>query len=102
MPVVIARVHPKPGHLQEVLEIYAEAVPLVHQEPGCELFALHTDQTSIFVVERWTTDEDLKVHSATENFARTRARVQGLLGAPADVWVLDAVPAGDPLKGVLP
>lgn len=101
MPVVIARVHPKPGRLQEVLEVYAQAVPEVHQEPGCELFALHTDQTSIFIVERWTTDEDLAVHSAAPAFARTRARVEGLLGAPADVWVLDSLPVGDPLRGII-
>ena len=51
--IVVARVYPKPGRLQEVIGVYAPIVGLVHQEPGCELFALHTDGETVFVVERW-------------------------------------------------
>src|SRR5260370_711659 len=51
--IVIARVYPKPGHLQEVTDVYAGIAPLVYQEQGCELFALHTDGETVVVVEKW-------------------------------------------------
>ena len=47
--IVVARVYPKPGRLQEVIGVYADIVGLVYQEPGCELFALHTDGETVFV-----------------------------------------------------
>ena len=34
--IVVARVYPKPGRLQEVIDVYASIAPLVHQEPGGE------------------------------------------------------------------
>jgi hypothetical protein len=34
---VLARVYPKPGRLQEVIDVYASIVPLVHQEPAAKL-----------------------------------------------------------------
>jgi hypothetical protein len=33
---VVARVYPKPGRRQEVIDVYASIAPLVHQEPGGE------------------------------------------------------------------
>ncbi|HXO50770.1 MAG TPA: antibiotic biosynthesis monooxygenase, partial [Mycobacterium sp.] len=45
--IVVARVFPKPGRLQEVIDVYAGIVPLVYREPGCELFALHTDGETV-------------------------------------------------------
>ena len=35
--IVVARVYPKPGRLQEVIDVYASIVPLVHQEPAAKL-----------------------------------------------------------------
>ena len=67
--IVIARVYPKPGLLQEVIDVYAGIAPLVYQEQGCELFALHTDGETVFVVEKWSTAAGLKV---TPKVRRTR------------------------------
>ena len=61
--IVVAGVYPKPGRLQEVIDVYAGIVPLVHQEPGCELFALHTDGETVFLVEKWATPADLQAHA---------------------------------------
>jgi|HubBroStandDraft_6_1064221.scaffolds.fasta_scaffold1377047_1 hypothetical protein len=35
--IVIARLYPKPGHLQEVIDVYAGIAPLVYQGQGCDL-----------------------------------------------------------------
>ena len=43
MPTVVAVFSPKPGRTQEVLDAFAVTSPLVHLEPGCELYAAHTD-----------------------------------------------------------
>jgi quinol monooxygenase YgiN len=101
MPVVVAIQTPKPGRLQEVLDAFAVVSPLVHQEPGCELYAAHTDGRVCVMVERWTTQADLDAHAAGEPLARLIALWGDALEKPYDVWVLENVPLGDALKGTV-
>ena len=45
MPVVVvATITPKPEYRDEVIAAMKKAVPLVHAEDGCELYALHADK----------------------------------------------------------
>jgi quinol monooxygenase YgiN len=99
--IVVARVYPKPGRLQEVIDVYAPIVPLVHREPGCELFTLHTDGETVFVVEKWATPADLQGHAAGRAYAQIRAGISDLVDHAADVWVLDPLPFGDVAKGTI-
>ena len=102
--IVVACVCPKPGRLQEVIDIYAGIVPLVHQEPGCELFALHTDGETVFLVEKWATPADLQAHAAGPAYAQIaeiRTGVSDLVDHAADVWVLDSLPFGEAAKGTI-
>ena len=102
--IVVARVYPKPGRLQEVIDVYAGIVPLVHQEPGCELFALHTDGETVFLVEKWATPADLQAHAAGPAYAQIeeiRTGVSDLVDHAADVWVLDNLPFGEAAKGTI-
>ena len=99
--IVVARVYPKSRRLQEVINVYAGIVPLVHQEPGCELFALHTDGETVFVVEKWATPADLHAHAAGSAYAQIRAGISELVDHPADVWVLDTLPFGGAAKGTI-
>jgi quinol monooxygenase YgiN len=99
--IVVARVYPKPGLLQRVIDVYAPIVPLVHQEPGCELFALHTDGETVFVVEKWATPADLQGHAAGPAYARIRPGITDLVDHAADVWVLDNLPFGEAAKGTI-
>jgi quinol monooxygenase YgiN len=99
--IVVARVYPKPGRLQEVIDVYAPIVPLVHEEPGCELFALHTDGETVFVVEKWATPADLRGHAAGRAYAQIRAGISDLVDHAAEVWVLDPVPFGEAAKGTI-
>jgi quinol monooxygenase YgiN len=99
--IVVARVYPKPGRLQEVIDVYAPIVPLVHHEPGCELFALHTDGETVFVVEKWATPPDLQGHAAGAAYAQIRAGISDLADHAPDVWVLDALPFGGAVKGTI-
>ncbi|WP_217554685.1 putative quinol monooxygenase [Streptomyces sp. GbtcB6] len=101
MPIVIARVRPLPGHVEDVLDAYAETVPLIHQEQGCELFAVHTDGESVFIVERWTRPEDLKAHATSPVMARIRELLADAVAAPADIWQVDNVALGETAKGTI-
>ena len=99
--IVVARVYPKPGRLQEVIDVYAGIVPLVYQESGCELFALHTDGETVFVVEKWATSTDLQGHADGAAYAQIRAGISELVDHAADVWVLDTLPFGGAEKGTI-
>jgi quinol monooxygenase YgiN len=98
--IVIARVYPKPGLLQEVIDVYAGIAPLVYQEQGCELFALHTDGETVFVVEKWSTAAGLKGHAEGSAYAQIRAGISDLAAHVADVRVLDNLPSGE-AKGTI-
>ena len=99
--IVIARVYPKPGRLQEVIGVYASVVSLVYQESGCELFALHTDGETVFLVEKWVTSADLQGHAAGPGYAQIRAGISDLVDHAADVWILDPLPFGGTAKGTI-
>jgi quinol monooxygenase YgiN len=99
--IVVARVFPKPARLQQVIDVYAGIVPLVHQEPGCELFALHTDGETVFVVEKWAAAADLQGHAAGPAYAQIRAGIGDLVDRVPDVWVLDPVPFDGAAKGTI-
>ena len=99
--IVVARVYPKPGRVREVIDVYARIVPLVYQEPGCELFALHTDGETVFVVEKWATPADLQGHADGAAYAQIRAGISDLVEHAADVWVLDPLPFDEAAKGTI-
>ena len=98
--IVAARVYPKPGRLQDVIDVYAGFVPLVHKEPGCELFALHTDGETVFLVEKWATPADLQGH-ADGLYPQIRAGVSDLVDRAPDVWIGDGLPFGEAAKGTI-
>ena len=99
--VVTATVHPAEGRLEEVLGIFARHVGAVHQEPGCELYALHVQGDALVVVEKWADAELLRRHSEGAVLVQLNQELAGLLAAPAEVLVLAPHPAGDPAKGAL-
>lgn len=99
--VVVATITPKPDQVDAVREAILTAVPQVHDEPGCELYALHEGDGSFVMVERWASVEDLKVHGRAEALTTLGGAIADKLAAPLDVRRLTPVPAGDPGKGAL-
>lgn len=103
MPVtVVALLTAKQGLASRVIDSFREVSPLVHQEPGCELYAAHTDGNVVIMVERWTSRADLDAHAAGAPLARLNELNADLLVRPYDVWFLDPIPLGDPAKGIIP
>jgi len=53
------------------------------------------------MVEKWASADALRAHSRAAALAAQAPRLDGNLSGPAEVVVLQAVPAGDPAKGQL-
>ena len=84
--VVVATLTPKPDQLDAVREAILAAVPKVHAEPGCELYALHEGKGQFVLVERWGSPEALKVHGPAEPLTTlVSARRQAGRGRPTSV-----------------
>ena len=99
--VVVATVIPRPEHREEVIAAYTETIPKVHAEDGCELYALHQTEDRLMMIEKWASREALAAHSQGAALAAMRSQLTGKVAGPAEVIVLEAVPAGDPGKGQL-
>ena len=99
--VVVATIIPLPEHRDEVIATITETVAKVHKEDGCELYALHQADDRLMMVEKWASPEALRAHSKGAALAAQAPRLAGKLAGPAEVIVLQAVPAGDPPKGQL-
>jgi quinol monooxygenase YgiN len=99
--VVVAVITPKPGEEDAVRNAILGCIPKVHEEPGCELYALHEGKGEFVMVERWESPEALKVHSGAEALTRLGAALAGKVQGPPAVRTLRAVPAGDPEKGTV-
>ena len=102
MPVVVvASFTAKPESVDSVREACKKAVEAVHQEPGCELYALHeTDRTFVFV-EQWADEDALKTHSTAPAIGALFGQVGEHLDGAPDIKMLQPVSAGDADKGQL-
>lgn len=100
--VVVATIIPKPEHRFDVLTAFKNAVEQVHDEDGCELYALHQNDDRLVMIERWSSPEALRVHGTESPALKTlNAEIKGKLEGPLEVIRLEAVPAGDNTKGQL-
>ena len=99
--VVVAILTPKAGRVQEVLDAYAVVSPLVHAEAGCELYAVHTDDQLVILVERWTTQDDLDRHANGDPLRRLGSLIDDALERPYDAFFLRNLPFGEPVLGTI-
>jgi quinol monooxygenase YgiN len=102
MPVVVvATFTVKPESVDTVRDILTRAVKDVHDEPGCQLYALHESGDTFVFVEQWADADALKAHS-TAPAVTSMFKVAGEhLAAAPDIKTLTPIPAGDPDKGQL-
>jgi quinol monooxygenase YgiN len=103
MSVVVTAVFtPVPGRREDLRTAIEGALPDVHTEDGCLLYALHdAADGTLVLLEKWETKELLDAHSVGEPVKRLRAAIDGLVEGPAAVVTMAPLPAGDPVKGRL-
>ena len=101
---VVAVLTAKPGLGSAVIESFREISPLVHREPGCELYAAHLEQNgdTVVMVERWSTRAELDAHAAGRPLELLNELNAHLLERDYDAWFLDDIPLGDPRKATIP
>ena len=102
MPVVVvASFTAKPESVDAVRTACQEAIAVVHDEPGCQLYSLHqTDNTFVFI-EQWADADALQAHTAAPAFAALFAAIGEHLDGAPDIKMLEPLPAGSPAKGQL-
>lgn len=102
MPIVIvATIVPVTEHRDAVLAAVATAAEQVHDEPGCELYALHEAADRLVLVEKWASPEALAAHRDGAALAALGSALRGKVTGAPDVVLLQAVPAGHAVKGQL-
>ena len=100
--VVVAVAVPAEGRTDVVKQALLTAVAEVHEEAGCETYALHErEDGALVMIERWTSVDALDEHGHGEALRRLGAALEGNLAGPIDVARMRALPAGDPVKGAL-
>jgi quinol monooxygenase YgiN len=102
MPVVVvATMTAKPESVDTVRDACKQAIEAVHQEPGCELYALHESNGTFVFVEQWADEQALQRHSTAPAVATLFGTVGEHLDGAPDIKMLSPVVAGDPSKGAL-
>lgn len=93
--VVIATLHAAPGRQREVIDALRTGLDDVHDEPGCELYALHAGAgDTVVIIEKWASAEVLAAHAVGRPVAANDARLEGLLAAETSVVRLASIPHG--------
>ncbi|CAN5591262.1 putative quinol monooxygenase [soil metagenome] len=102
MPVVVvATMKAKPESVDTVRDACKRAIEAVHNEPGCELYALHEADGTFVFVEKWADADALKTHGTAPAVTGMFGEIGNLLDGAPDIKMLAPVPAGDPAKGQL-
>jgi quinol monooxygenase YgiN len=102
MPVVVvATMVAKPESVDAVRDACTKAIEAVHDEPGCELYALHESDGTFVFVEQWTDADALKTHSTAPAIGALFGAVGEHLDGAPDIKMLTPIVAGDPAKGQL-
>jgi quinol monooxygenase YgiN len=100
--VVVAVIRPKPGCLDEVKQILADIAPRVHEEAGCEIYALHESVSGELVfVEKWSSREAWQEHMDGSLVAEIGERAGHLFASAPEVFELYGVPSGTLQQGTL-
>lgn len=100
--VVTAYFRPLPESRSAVLVALHEAIPRVHEEEGCELYAIHdAPDGSIVMLEKWSSAAELDAHSTGAPVAALVAALEGHLAGPVEVTRLAPLPVGDARRGAL-
>ncbi|PPH07923.1 antibiotic biosynthesis monooxygenase [Rathayibacter sp. AY1C1] len=102
-PVVVTAIFtPAEGQCDALVAALSTAIAEVHEEEGCELYAIHdSPDGTIVMLEKWTSGDLLDAHGAGEPVVRLNAAIRGLVAHPPVVTRLVPIPAGTSRQGEL-
>lgn len=96
---MVATVYPQQRHRAEAIAVLEQAIPRVHGEDGCELYALHEAEDRLVMVEKWASRSALEAHLQGAVFQEMSGQLAPLTAQRADVQVLTPHPAGAERQG---
>jgi quinol monooxygenase YgiN len=99
--VVVVTAVPIPQYRAEVVAALEEAITLVDDEPGVDLYALHEGPGRLVMIEKYQSQQARSDHLSGTALADLRSALQGKLSSGLDVQALVPHPAGDARKGAL-
>jgi quinol monooxygenase YgiN len=92
---VVATIVPRAEHRDALIAAIEAAIPKVHAEDGCELYALQEGRDRLVMIEKWSSTEALQAHGQGEVLKELHAAQEGMLDGEVDVQVLRPHPVGD-------
>ncbi len=103
MPVVVtASFVPAPDAREQLVAVLSAFVVRVHEEEGCELFALHENADgALLLIEKWESPEALAAHDAGPAVADIVAGLSSLVAEPPVVTRFTPLPLGRADHGAL-
>jgi quinol monooxygenase YgiN len=99
--IIVAQVMAKPGRRDDVLAVLEKHAPAFHDEPGCELYALHKSADAIVIIEKWRSADDHRGHVQGAPLQKLRAEMGELLAQPSIITRVTPHPAGTERQGRL-
>ncbi|MBH0024703.1 putative quinol monooxygenase [Salinibacterium sp. SWN248] len=102
-PVIVTAIfHIRPDSRDAVVEALHTALPLVHEEPGCELYAIHeTADGTLVMIEKWESEALLDAHGQSPAVAALVGEIGQYLTAEVAVTRMSPIPIGATGKGAL-
>jgi quinol monooxygenase YgiN len=100
--VVTAVFYPKAGRKQELAAAMQRGIAAVHEEQGCELYAIHdAEDGTITMIEKWTTVADLDAHGSAGPVGILNTDIADLIEKPTLVTRMTPIAAGTEDQGLL-
>lgn len=102
-PIVVTAVFKaRPNEHDNLVGALQSTIPLVHEEDGCELYAIHdAPDGSIIMIEKWTSEDALQAHAEGTAVESLNTAIEPYLSTPVVVTKLVPIPAGDAERGLL-
>jgi len=103
VPVVVTAVfHPVPGRTADLIDALRATIPAVHQEEGCELYAIHeAEDGTITMIEKWSSRDALDAHAIGPAVKALQEAVVEVIARPTTVTTMAPLPVGTPEQGEL-
>ncbi|WP_265443715.1 putative quinol monooxygenase [Flexivirga meconopsidis] len=93
--VITAVITPAEGKQDAVREAFQRLLPIVHQEDGCDLYALHESDGKFVTIEKWASQEAFEGHANGDSLQKAGVDVASLAAGPSDWMLLTPVPSSD-------
>ncbi|WP_409199967.1 putative quinol monooxygenase [Methanobrevibacter sp. DSM 116169] len=93
MIIVLAKVSPKQGMKDSILEESKDLIEKTRAEKGCieyNLFDSTDDDSSLLFVEKWENKDDLKSHLTQDHFINFGSNTKDFLAKDLEITVYSA------------